>query len=233
MVGGIAATAAAVAAVAWFAGGGSARLRALVESPETGIRRALAAACAGPEPVPSSSLTLRLERLRFTDLLVADGGARAQVVAVADAEGTAGWRGHPIGLTYVGRERLTLVRCASGGWCVEGGRLPRLAGLLALLSRRADAFEDAAPERYRELVAEAYRGPEGGKEPLLRRVAFDLTAGPRARLRPLAWQIRIERDTAQVGEDFEVAVGAGPPRRLRGRIDLRDEGGRWRITGGL
>lgn len=227
--------AAAIAALgAWLALGGPAWLRSRLESPETGIRRALAGpGASGSRPIPGTDAALRLDRLRFADLVVTAREEGAGAVAVADLEGAVAWRGREIALASVGVERFTAARCAPAGWCAEAGGLPRLAALLAVLLHRADAFDEADAARYRPLVSDGYRGPEGGKAELLRRLAADLGASPRARLRPLAWQIRIERETAQVGEDFEVEVGAAKPRRLRARLELRDEGGRWRITGGL
>jgi hypothetical protein len=219
----------------WLVGGGTSTLRSLVESPETGIRRALAGPV-GPgatRAVGGSGATVRFDRTKFADLLVNATGTGAEVVAVADAEAVVAWRGQEVTLSYVGRERLQMARCQGGGWCVEGERAPRLVALLSVLVRRADAFADADAERYRPLVADDYGGAEGGKPELLRRLAADLGGSPRARLRLLGWQVRIERETAQVGEDFEIALGAGPARRLRARFDLREEGGRWRFTGGL
>jgi hypothetical protein len=224
---------AAVLAATWLATGGTSTLRSLAESPETGIRRALAAARPIPSAVAGTGATLWLDRVKFADLLVTQVASRTEVVAVADADGRIAWRGEEVKLSYVGRERLAMVRCPDAGWCAEGELLPRLAPLLALLVRRADAFAAADAGRYRAIVADGYVGPDGGKEALLRRLAADLAATPRARLRPLAWQVRIERDTAQVGEDYELAVGSVAPRRLRARFELRDDGGGWRITGGL
>lgn len=233
LVAGLALAALGLAAVSWYAAGGGDRIRRLVESPESGIRRVLAEpAGSGPAPIPGSAATLRIDHVRFSDLLVSAAGAGAEVVAVADAEGGVAWRGREIPVSFVGRERVRMVRAAAGEWRVDGDRLPRLASLLTVLARRADAFDDADAGRYRPLVADDYAGP-GGKEGLLGRLARDLAATPRARFRPISWQVRIERETAQVGEDYEIAVGAAGVRRLRARLDLRDEGGRWRITGGL
>jgi len=171
--------------------------------------------------------------VRFADLVVTAEGARAGVVAVADADGVVAWRGQDVTLSYVGRERLQLVRCPGEGWCVDGEPVPRLNSLLSTLVRRAEAFAEADAERYRPLVADDYGGAAGGKPELLRRLATDLGASPRARLRLIGWQVRIERETAQVGEDFEIGIGAGSARRLRARFDLREDRGRWRFTGGL
>lgn len=230
-LGGLAAAVLAVAFAAWLASGGAAVFHSRLESPETGIRRALAAQ--GAEPISAAGAEGRIERLRFTDLLVAADGARAEVVAVADAEGTVAWRGLEVRLTYLGRERFAMVRCPGAGWCAEGSRLPRLTALLSVVARRAGAIDDGRPGEYRSLVSDAYRGPEGGKPELLRRLAADLGAPPRARYAPRAWQVRIERDTAQVGEDYAIGLGTGPMRPLRARLDLREQGGAWLITGGL
>jgi len=48
--------------------------------------------------------------------------------------------------------------------------------------------------------------------------------------RVLAWQIRVERDTAEVGEDLEVPGESGAPVRERARLSLRLAGGRWTIA---
>jgi hypothetical protein len=42
-----------------------------------------------------------------------------------------------------------------------------------------------------------------------------------------AWQIRVERDGAEVGEDYEVAVPGGGSRTLRARYRLEHRGERW------
>ena len=56
--------------------------------------------------------------------------------------------------------------------------------------------------------------------------ALAAAARPSAR-HVLAWQIRVERETAEVGEDLETAPPSGAPVRERSRISLRLEGGRW------
>lgn len=224
---------AAAAVAAWVLSGGSEGLRAALEGSEAGVRRVLASTRGGELQVGPGGGSLRLQRLRYLDPLVAAEGDRAEVTAVADADGVLTWRGASIAVAYLGRERLALVRCPGAGWCLDGAPTPRLAALLATLVRRAQAFDDGDAEAYLSLVDDGYRSPEGGRAELLRRLRADLRARPRARLRPLGWQARIERDSAEVGEDYEITLGEGPPRRLRARLALREEGGRWRFTGGL
>ncbi|HEY7723709.1 MAG TPA: nuclear transport factor 2 family protein [Anaeromyxobacteraceae bacterium] len=60
--------------------------------------------------------------------------------------------------------------------------------------------------------------------------ALAAAARPAAR-RVLAWQIRAERETAEVGEDLETAPPTGAPTRERSRLSLRLEGGRWVAAG--
>jgi hypothetical protein len=51
-------------------------------------------------------------------------------------------------------------------------------------------------------------------------------AAPAAR-KVLAWQIRVEREVAEVGEDHETRPPDGPPVRERSRFRLRFDGNRW------
>ena len=44
---------------------------------------------------------------------------------------------------------------------------------------------------------------------------------------PVAWQIRVERDRAAVGEDARGPGGAAAPRRV---LDLVRDGDRWRLA---
>ena len=46
-------------------------------------------------------------------------------------------------------------------------------------------------------------------------------------------QIRVERDRAIVGEDYELPAAGRPPDRRRARYTLRLEDGRWRFVDGL
>jgi hypothetical protein len=228
-----AAVAIALGAAAWLTVGGDA-LRARLEGPEAGARRVLAAAREAPAvPLPGGEGTFRVDRVRFAEPVVRADGARAEVTVVAEGEGTVALRGAEVRVGLVAQERIPMASRPGGGWAIAGpALLPRTTSLLAVLCRRAAAFDDAAPERYGPLVDEGYRGADGGREGLLRRIAADLGALPRARLRPVAWQLRLEREEAEVGEDYEIAAG-GPPRRLRARFRLREGSGGWTFTEGL
>ena len=57
-------------------------------------------------------------------------------------------------------------------------------------------------------------------------------AGEQGRPSVRAWQMRVERETAEVGEDLEVARPDGPL-RTRALYRLRWDGARWVFTGGL
>jgi hypothetical protein len=64
--------------------------------------------------------------------------------------------------------------------------------------------------------------------PALAGVVEALAAAPReAGRRPVAWQIRVERDRATVGEDAAGPGGAPAPRRA---LDLVRDGARWRLA---
>ncbi|MBI5070981.1 MAG: hypothetical protein HZB56_22390 [Deltaproteobacteria bacterium] len=62
-------------------------------------------------------------------------------------------------------------------------------------------------------------------EALRRRHRALAQAEPGRRVR--AWQIRVERETAEVGEDLETAGPGGGPARSRVRFTLRRSGGAW------
>lgn len=176
--------------------------------------------------------TAELFPVRYADVTVSVEGERARVLAVVQAEGRVTWRDQRASLSYVGREAFSMTRCSIALWCGDGHQLSRLRSVLSVLFRRADAFAAGDLDGYRRLVAEGYAGP-GGKAALLARLARDHAAGAGARVRLLGWQVRVERDRAEVGEDQEVRVGDGPPERRRARyvLALRDD--RWLFVDGL
>jgi hypothetical protein len=173
-----------------------------------------------------------LDDVRFGDVLVEVEGERARVVAMVQADGRVNWRSHEARLGYVGREAFAMAPCRVAGWCGDGAQFDGLRAVLRLLFRRLDAFNSADAQAYGRLVASDWRG-QGARAALLDRLARDLAGQPRARLEVEAWQIRVERDRAVVGEDGRLALGDGPARPLRTRLELTREAGRWVIAAGL
>ncbi len=176
--------------------------------------------------------TAELAGVRYGDVTVRVEDGRARVLAVVEAEGRVVWRDQKASVAYVGREAFGMTPCPIALWCGDGQQLARLRAVLTTLFRRTDALEAGDAAAYARLVSDAYAGG-GGKAALVARLARDLAAGPAPRLRILGWQIRVERDTAAVGEDYEIRVGERAPERRRARFDLRLEGDRWRLAGGL
>jgi hypothetical protein len=223
-------------AAGWWLKDAGPRLTGALEAPEQQVRRALAnLTSARLENVygHESGGLAELNRLRFADVTVTLASPeRASVLAMAEGDGRVAWRGQVATLGYVGREAFTMRPCQFAGWCAEGEALSQLRPILRLLFRRLDAFNGRDAAAYGRLVAEGYLGKEG-RAAVLSRLAADLGAGPAASLRVTAWQIRLDRDRATVGEDASVAVGDAPPAAVRARLTLVREADRWVIADGL
>jgi hypothetical protein len=227
----------AVALAAWALWGkvscGDARLA--VTSPETQVKAALARQDRARVPDVygfRAGGTTSLRSVRYSDVAVSLDGGNARVIALVEADGDVAWQQERARLTYVGREAFGMSRCSTAGWCADGRQFAGVKGVLATLFRREDAFNGRDSEAYARLVSERYAGA-GGKPALLARLREDLREGPRARARIVAWQIRVERDRAIVGEDYELVIGEDAPRTLRARYELAREGERWAILSGL
>ncbi|WP_242346268.1 nuclear transport factor 2 family protein [Anaeromyxobacter terrae] len=209
--------------------------RVALGSPETQVKAALAKQDRARVPDVygfRAGGVASLRSVRFADVVVAMDGGKARVLAVVEAEGDVAWQDEGARISYVGREAFEMTRCSAAGWCADGRQFAELKGVLAALFRREDAFNRRDPEAYARLVSERYAG-NGGRDALLARLGEDLRADPPARVRIHAWQIRVERDRAIVGEDQELTIGDGPPRTLRARYELLREGERWAIVSGL
>ena len=231
------ATLAALAALAlWHWRDRLASAGASLEGPDTQIRRALAnQPRARLDDVYGfhSGGTLELTPVRFADVVTSVEDQRATVVALLDAEGKAIWRDRSAAVSYVGREKFHMHPCRIALWCAEGDQFERLRGVLLVLFRRADAFDGRDAAAYASLVSDGYRDGGLDKAALLRRIAADFREGPAARVRILAWQIRVERETAEVGEDYVLEIAGRAPRTFRARYALAREGPKWRIAAGL
>jgi hypothetical protein len=95
-------------------------------------------------------------------------------------------------------------------------RIPGGDPVLAYVGRESFAME-RCPEKKWCLAPDALSG--------LRGVAAALAVAPRQKgTRPRKWQVRVERESAEVGEDFEVDADGS---RRRSRFSLAFEGGAW------
>ncbi|GEJ55887.1 nuclear transport factor 2 family protein [Anaeromyxobacter diazotrophicus] len=230
-----AALALAAAVAAWLSWGRLASLGASLGTPETQIRQALAAQeRAHLDDVYGfhAGGTVELYGTRYEDVVPLVEGGRATVVAMLTAQGRVAWRGEAAQLAYVGRERFHMRPCTIARWCGEGDQFDRLRGVLLLLFRRHDAAERADLDAYGRLLAPDYRDGGEDRAAALARLAGELAAGP-GRTRVSAWQIRVERDRAEVGEDREVSAPGAPPRQERRVYRLAREGERWLLVGGV
>lgn len=151
--------------------------------------------------------------------------AREALAALGPLELDAG--GVPLSLARVGFSDVAVQ--VDGGRAlvvavVEADGRARLAGAepaVAYVGREAFAMERCAARRWC-LAPDALGG--------LRGVVAALAAAPRPEgARVVGWQVRVERDAADAGEDYEAADG-GAPRRLRARHALARAGGAWRLV---
>jgi hypothetical protein len=176
--------------------------------------------------------TVELAPVRFAEVVPSVDGDRATVVAMVDAEGRVAWRGEAARLSYLGRERFHLRPCSIALWCGEGDQFDRLRGVLLALFRRHDAVLARDAAALARLAGSAYadRGEDRGA--VAARAAREL-AGPAEAVRIVAWQVRVDRDVAEVGEDAEVTPAGGAARSERRVYRLAREPERWVFTSGL
>ena len=226
----------AAAVAAWLFWGRLASCGASLETPETQIRKALAnqgRAHFGDAYGFRAGGTVELHSTRFEDIAPSiEEKGRAVVVAMLSAEGRVAWRDQDARLTYLGRERFHMKPCSFALWCGEGDQFDRLRGVLSVLFRRHDAMERRDLEAYGRLLSARYRDRGQDRAETERRLERELS-GPPARIRVTAWQIRVERDGAEVGEDLEIAAPGQEPRRERHVYRLVRESERWVFAGGV
>jgi hypothetical protein len=229
-----------------------------LQSPENQIRQALAHQDrAHLEDVYGwkAGGTLELTPVRYSEVVpevVPDvEGGRATVVAQLDAEGRAVWRDQAAAVSYIGRERFHMKPCKIALWCAEGDQFARLRAVMRTLFRRLDAARVGDAAAQVALAADDYREGATDRAGLEARLRRD-SASPRPGLRVRAWQIRVDRDVAEIGEDYE-EPGAGrevmgrevmgrealgrevmpEDRPLRARYRLERRGERWVFAAGL
>ncbi len=220
----------------WLGRGQLASCGSALESPDTQIRKALAKqGRAHLDQVYGfhAGGTAELFSVSYREIITSLEGSRATVVALLVAEGRVAWRDESAGLSYLGREKFHMRPCHIAVWCAEGDQFARLEGVLRLLLRREDAFNARDPGAYAGLVSHRYRDRGLDKAGLLARLSSDFRSAPRIRQRIEAWQIRVDRDLAEVGEDYTVEAQGQEPTRLRARYALGREEERWVILAGL
>lgn len=222
------------ALAAWLSWGRLVSCGASLGAPETQIRRALSAQQrAHLDDVYGfhAGGTVELYQTRYEDVVPLVEGSRATVVAMLTAEGRVVWRDQEAKLVYIGRERFHMKPCAIAGWCGEGDQFERLRGVLLALFRR----QDALGQRDAAALARLMAPPEGA--PAAAPGAPDRLDGalatPPSRVRVTAWQIRVERDQAEVGEDLELTAPGAPARKERRLLRLLRLGERWLFAGGM
>ncbi len=174
--------------------------------------------------------TAELTPVRFADVTVQEEGGKVRVLAVVEARGQVVWRAERADVAYVGREAFGMARCRIALWCGDGQQFAQLRGVLATLFRRADAAAERDLQATGRMVSDRYAG-EGGKGALLARLEASFRAPP-VESHVRAWQIRVERDRATVGEDQELAAPGGVEKRRALYVLAREEG-RWRFVDGL
>jgi hypothetical protein len=206
-----------------------------LQGPETQVRQALANQVrAHLEDVYGwkAGGTLELSPVRYSEVVPDVEGGRATVVALLDAEGQAVWRDQSAAVSYIGREQFHMKPCKIALWCAEGDQFSRLRAVLRTLFRRLDAARAGDVPAQLALAAPDYRDgatDAAGLDARLRRES----ASPRSGLRVRAWQIRVDRDGAEVGEDTEEPGPGGETRKARARYRLARLGDRWVFAGGL
>jgi hypothetical protein len=134
-----------------------------------------------------------------------------------------------------GGAAVTLTRASFGDVLVaaEGGRAQVLAVVDAdgrvRLQGREIALGYVGREAFEmERCARARWCPAGPLLPALQGVVAALAAAPHEPgRRPVAWQVRVDRDRATVGEDAEGPDGARVP---RGLVELVRDGADWRLA---
>jgi hypothetical protein len=219
----------------WLGGGRPISCGGALESPETQVRKALGAQDRAhlDDLYGAKDGTADLTSLRYAEVVSSFEGARATVVALVEATGRVTWRDQSTELTYLGREKSRLRACSTSVWCADGEQFPRLRGVLLLLLRREAAFDAGGSAAYAGLVSEGYRDQGLSKQDLLGRLAREPRSAVPRRQRILAWQIRVDRERAEVGEDYLVEVAGQTPRQQRARYTLVLEGDGWVFSSGL
>ncbi len=163
---------------------------------------ALVLACS----VSSPATEVREALARAAPLELAAGGGRIAVARAAFAD---------VAVSLDGARALVVAVVDADGRVRAGGREVSFG----YVGREAFAMERCPGRRWCAV---------GPPLPALAAVVEALLAAPRPDgRRPVAWQIRVERDRAMVGEDAELSGGGRAP---RGVLALERDGDRFRLA---
>lgn len=153
--------------------------------------------------VPGASAPLHTRRHEYQRLSVwlEPDGEVAQVAATLQLEGRLG----DVDVSSLGMEQIAFRRDGSD-WIPVKGLAPHLVAVLGALERRRQALSPPSLPRLRSLLPPdaGLSVPAGGDLALLQALEG-------ARYTVKSWYIRVERDSAQVAEDYRL-VGTLPDR---------------------
>ncbi len=121
---------------------------------------------------------------------------------------------------------------------LAGDFLTELRAVVWLLRDRRRALEEGSLERLGELISLEYRGEVGGWKELLERTRLDLAASKGVGMMVHDLRVVVQGGSAQVTQAYMLIYRIGEEGKLmeqkaRERLQLRKEGTRWRIVGGL
>jgi hypothetical protein len=192
-----------------------------VLGPEGEIARFLETQRAGAQVEIPGGGTLALASLKFDRLLVKPEGEGFTAVATFDAEGLYDGQTR---VSYLGLERARFVR-RDGRLVPRTSPVPALEEIVALLVMRRAAIARAEVGALEPLVARDFHDPRLTREAALAQARERMAelAGTRAE----AWIVRVEREGAQVLEEY------GGARRGQVRFELQREDGKLRFSSGL
>jgi len=172
----------------------------------------------------SAGAELVFSRLALDRILLKPEDGGVTVVATVDAEGT--FQG--IAVSLVGLERIPFSQ-RDGRWVPPDAGPPALDQVITVLQARRAALARADVEALETLAASGWTEPDLPRDAAVDRARRLLSSGP-VRRHPVRWVVRVERESAEVLEEYRPPDGDGT---LRVRSTLVREDGRLRFASGL
>jgi hypothetical protein len=185
-----------------------------VLGPEGEIARVLEVRQSGPA-FTLDGKTLQLHAAHFDRVLVKPEGEGFTAVTTVDAEGTI----DKTQVSYLGLERIPFVRI-DGHWQPKEALLPALREVAELLSARRTALGTADAAALGELVSTTrWLDSTVTREVALAQLK-DRIGDWAGRYEPTAWIVRVEREGAEVLEEYTLTAPQGTTRRGKIRFQL-------------